>query len=112
MAVPVDAVIPGGAEAVGVEIVLGDFETARKKLAGRHFDCLLMSNVIHLLEDPVKILASFAELLSPGAVAILVTPNTLHIKVAYDFAKKAASYGHKSISLACKGITRTRRSSA
>ncbi len=104
VAVPVDAVIPGAAEAVGVEIVRGDFATARKKLEGRRFDCLLLSNVIHLLEDPVKILASFAELLSPRAVAIIVAPNTLHIKVAYDVAKKAASYGHKSISLACKAM--------
>jgi len=75
-AVPLDAVIPGRADAEGVEIISGDFEQARRKLEGRQFDCLLLSNVLHLVPDPVDLLSSFASLLSPGGVAAAIVPNT------------------------------------
>jgi 2-polyprenyl-3-methyl-5-hydroxy-6-metoxy-1,4-benzoquinol methylase len=91
-AVPLDAVIPGGADVAGIEIVDGDFETVREKLKGRKFDCLLVSNVLHLVDDPIKILTMFAELLSPGALAIIVVPNLLRFKATYAIAKKVASY--------------------
>jgi SAM-dependent methyltransferase len=78
-AVPLDAVIPGGAEAKGVEIVAGDFAEARGKLAGRQFDCLLLSNILHLVPDPVAVLGSFGELLVRGGVAIATVPNTAQL---------------------------------
>lgn len=92
VAVPLDTVIPGGAEAGAVEIVGGDFDTARQALAGRQFDCLLLSNILHLVGDPIKILTSFAELLSPGSVVIMLVPNLLSFRVTYEVAKKVASY--------------------
>jgi len=74
-AVPLDPVIPGRAAAMGVEVVQGDFEAVRKKLANRTFDCLLLLNVLHLLEDPVALLSSFKELLSESSVIISLVPN-------------------------------------
>jgi len=82
-AVPLDAVIPGHAEAEGIEIISGDFDQARRKLAGRRFDCLLLSNVLHLVSDPVKVLSSFGSLVSPGGVAIAVVPNTSRLKLSW-----------------------------
>jgi 2-polyprenyl-3-methyl-5-hydroxy-6-metoxy-1,4-benzoquinol methylase len=75
-AVPLDAVIPGAAEADGVEIINGGFEQARRMLAGRQFDCVLLSNVLHLVPEPVEFLSSVTTLLSPGGLAIAVVPNT------------------------------------
>jgi 2-polyprenyl-3-methyl-5-hydroxy-6-metoxy-1,4-benzoquinol methylase len=100
-AVPIDTVIPGGAEAGGVEIVGGTFEIARGKLAGRQFDCLLVSSILHLLEDPTTVLASFAQLLSPGSVAIILVPNLLRFKLTYDVAKKVASYSRVPLPIIC-----------
>jgi 2-polyprenyl-3-methyl-5-hydroxy-6-metoxy-1,4-benzoquinol methylase len=97
VAVPVDPVIPGGAEAAGVEIIRGDFQTARKKLEGRSFDCLLLSNVLHLVAEPSQVLALFTDLLTPGAITIIVVPNLVRLKASYDLAKKAASYAHESL---------------
>jgi 2-polyprenyl-3-methyl-5-hydroxy-6-metoxy-1,4-benzoquinol methylase len=74
-AVPLDPVIPGRATAAGVEVVDGDFESVRKKLANRKFDCLLLLNVLHLVEDPVAILSFFKELLSETSVIISLVPN-------------------------------------
>jgi SAM-dependent methyltransferase len=82
-AVPLDVVIPGGAEEKGVEIVPGDFAEARGKLAGRQFDCLLLLNILHLVPDPVAVLASFGALLAPGGVAIATVPNTSQVAEAF-----------------------------
>jgi len=73
--VPVDSVIAVSAEARGVEVVHGDLESAREQLENEQFDCVLLSNVLHLVPDPVKLLSSFAELLSPGGCMISSVPN-------------------------------------
>jgi 2-polyprenyl-3-methyl-5-hydroxy-6-metoxy-1,4-benzoquinol methylase len=101
VAVPLDGVIPGGADAGAIEIVEGNFETVREKLKGRQFDCLLVSNVLHLVDDPVKVLTMFAELLSPGALAIIAVPNLLRFKATYAVAKKVASYSHVRLPIVC-----------
>jgi 2-polyprenyl-3-methyl-5-hydroxy-6-metoxy-1,4-benzoquinol methylase len=79
VAIPLDPIVAGGAEAKGVELVYGDFQTAREKLAGERFDCLLLSNVLHLVPDPVDVLATFGSLLSERGIALLVVPNTLRL---------------------------------
>jgi 2-polyprenyl-3-methyl-5-hydroxy-6-metoxy-1,4-benzoquinol methylase len=78
-AVPLDPVIPGGAQAGGVELVTGGFAEARGKLSGRQFDCLLLSNVLHLAPDPVEVLRSFSALLAPEGVSVAVVPNTARL---------------------------------
>lgn len=82
-ALPIDPVIPGGAEATHVEIIQGDFDAARGKLAGRQFDCLLLSNVLHLVENPVALLSSFGTFLSNGSPAIVSVPNLTRIPVMW-----------------------------
>lgn len=77
VAVPLDTVIPGGAEAAGVEMVYGDFHTARKQLSGRSFDCILFSNIIHLVPDPASILSLFQGVLSDKGTTILLVPKIL-----------------------------------
>jgi SAM-dependent methyltransferase len=74
-AVPLDPVIPGGAAAAGVELVYGDFESAERELTGRQFDCLLLLNVLHLVECPVALLASMKRLLSTTSIVISLVPN-------------------------------------
>ncbi len=75
VAVPLDPVIPGGAEAAGVEMVFGDLRTAREQLSGRSFDCILFSNIIHLVPDPEAILSLFQGLLAEKGRAILLVPK-------------------------------------
>ncbi len=82
-AVPLDPVIPGGAEAKGVEIIQGGLSEARRELADRKFDCLLLSNVLHLVPDPIQILSSLASLLSDGGLAIVVVPNTARLAATW-----------------------------
>jgi SAM-dependent methyltransferase len=81
VAVPLDPVIPGGAEAAGVEMVYGDFHSARKQLSGRSFDCILFSNIIHLVPDPRSVLSLFQGVLSDKGTAILLVPKILPLLV-------------------------------
>jgi 2-polyprenyl-3-methyl-5-hydroxy-6-metoxy-1,4-benzoquinol methylase len=98
-AVPLDPVIPGGAEAAGVEIIHGDLAGARQRLADRKFDCLLFCNVLHLVPNPVEALSSYASLLSVGGAAIAVTPNMARLPATWNslrgYASIAARGGHE-----------------
>lgn len=99
VAVPLDAVVAAGAEAGGVEIIGGDLDSVREKLAGRKFDCLLLSNVLHLVEDPIELLGSFAEFLSKGASLVIVVPNVRPLRVTYDVVKRASGMAHEKPSV-------------
>lgn len=73
--VPIDAVIGACAEHEGVEMVYADFAGARQKLEKERFDCVLFINVLHLVPQPERVLASFAELLAAGGTVIVAAPN-------------------------------------
>ena len=78
--VPMDSVIAASAEARGVEIVYGNAKTALEKLANERFDCLLFSKVLHLVRNPVEVLAFFAELLAPEGCVIASVPNLSRLR--------------------------------
>jgi len=80
VALPLDSVISACAEARGLETVHGDFQTVLKKLEGQRFDCLLMSNILHLVSDPTEVISSFASLLSEGSTVIAIVPNLSHLR--------------------------------
>ena len=73
--IPIDSVIGSCAEQHGIEVIYGDFKTARRNLQPERFDCILLINVLHLLPDPEEVLSSYTELLAPGGVVVIVTPN-------------------------------------
>jgi 2-polyprenyl-3-methyl-5-hydroxy-6-metoxy-1,4-benzoquinol methylase len=75
VAVPLDAVIAPGVGTEALQIVTENFRTAREVLKDRQFDCLLLSNVLHLVEDPVEILSAFGPLLSENGVSVALVPN-------------------------------------
>ena len=79
VAVPIDSVIGAIAEARGLEVVQGDFNTVREKLDGHKFDCLLVSNILHLVWDPAQVISSFTPLLTEDATVIALVPNLLHL---------------------------------
>jgi 2-polyprenyl-3-methyl-5-hydroxy-6-metoxy-1,4-benzoquinol methylase len=83
VAVPMDPVIPselGGSE---VELVNGDLRKVIEQLAGRQFDCLLMLNMLHLIEDPAGLLRSFSSLMSNHCQVIATVPNLSSLSVLW-----------------------------
>jgi 2-polyprenyl-3-methyl-5-hydroxy-6-metoxy-1,4-benzoquinol methylase len=83
VAVPLDAIISTCAQAGGVEIVQGDLNMATSRLSGEKFDCLLISNVLHLVPDPGEVLAALMPLLSDEAIVITAIPNLLRASVLW-----------------------------
>jgi SAM-dependent methyltransferase len=74
--VPLDPIISRNAEVKGVEMVHGGVQTAQEQLAGERFDCVVLSNVLHLVPNPVDLLTSLRELLSDEGLVLAVVPNT------------------------------------
>jgi 2-polyprenyl-3-methyl-5-hydroxy-6-metoxy-1,4-benzoquinol methylase len=77
VAVPLDPIIGSTVAARGVEVVCGDFRTAKQQLRNDRFDCLLYLNVLHLVYDPVDVLSMFKDVLSDQSTVIIETPNML-----------------------------------
>jgi SAM-dependent methyltransferase len=73
--IPLDPVIAACAESRGVEIIYGDLDHAFAQLAGRQFDGVLMSNVLHLLPDPLKVFQDANSLLAEDGVLVASLPN-------------------------------------
>ena len=95
VAVPLDPVICSSTAAHGgVEMVFGDFRTAREKLKGEQFDCLLFLNVLHLARDPVEILSLFRDTLSVKAVVVIQTPNMLSVPAIWRRFRHPSGYRH------------------
>ena len=109
---PMDSVIAACAEARGVEIVYGSFESARATLANHRFDCVLLSNVLHLVSDPRKVLSTFVELLSDRGMVIVIAPNFAQVTTRWRrFRREPAykdlgDYGKTGVHLTTPGVIR------
>ena len=92
VAVPLDPVICSRAAARGVEMVFGDFHTAKTKLEAEKFDCILYLNVLHLIRDPIEVLCLFKDNLSFESVVIIRTPNMLSIPAIWSSIRHASRF--------------------
>lgn len=79
-AIPLDPVIPTRARSAGVEVLSSDIQTARRELGDRKFDCLLLLNVLHLVEDPVSFVSSLRTLLLNGSKIVTLEPNMARLR--------------------------------
>jgi 2-polyprenyl-3-methyl-5-hydroxy-6-metoxy-1,4-benzoquinol methylase len=106
---PIDSLIAVNAESHGVEIVYGDVETALRNLSGERFDCIVFSNVLHLVPDPIGFLSLFTNLLNSSGTVVASVPNLSWIRrlsrelrlhkhaanpVNYDVSKMHSPTGH------------------
>jgi SAM-dependent methyltransferase len=83
VAVPLDPVICGSAAARGVEMVFGNFRTAREKIQDERFDCVLYLNVLHLARNPIEVLSLFRDVLSVESAVLIQTPNMVCLPVVW-----------------------------
>lgn len=74
-AIPLDRIIASCIEDKNIRIINGDSVSAREQLAHEQFDCILFSNILHLMTDPTAILCQFVPLLSNDGVLIVTAPN-------------------------------------
>ena len=74
-AIPLDVVIGKVAETRGIRVVGEPLQAGPERLAGEEFDVMLISNLLHLVEDPVDLLRKYRAVLHAGGMAILSCPN-------------------------------------
>lgn len=90
--VPLDTVISTCAEARGVTIVCTDFDMTREGFGGERFDCILISNILHLLRDPLRVFRACTELLSPRGFIVLAVPNFNYLKTRWRRVRRMPGY--------------------
>lgn len=83
VAVGLDPVISACARARGVEVVEGDLPAALDRLRGTVFDCILLSNILHLVSDPGAFLQSLSCLMSARTTVITAVPNLSRLPVRW-----------------------------
>jgi hypothetical protein len=83
VAVPVDPVFSASASGRGIEIVEGDLEMVREKLAGQRFDCIILVDILHLTKDPTSVMSAFVPLLRSGGTVIVRVPVVQRFSTIY-----------------------------
>jgi 2-polyprenyl-3-methyl-5-hydroxy-6-metoxy-1,4-benzoquinol methylase len=73
--IPIDAVCAAQASANGLRVIEGDLDDACARLGSEKFDCVLYLNVLHLVDDPCRVISQFRSACAPGAVIVVQSPN-------------------------------------
>ncbi len=74
-AVPLDSIIGAAAAKLGIDVVYGTLAECLRNLEGRTFDCVLMTDLLHLLPSPKQVLRQCAQFVGPGGTFVLGGPN-------------------------------------
>jgi SAM-dependent methyltransferase len=75
IALPIDAVVSAGLAKNKVNVINGDIASIASALNGKRVDCILISGILQLVEDPIRLLSSLRELLNSDGVLIATVPK-------------------------------------
>ena len=76
---PLDSIVSAQASRRGLEVIDGTIEECLKAVRGRQFDCVIITNLIHLVSDPSQLLKQAAALVGGGGSLIVESPNFQHL---------------------------------
>jgi SAM-dependent methyltransferase len=75
-ALPLDSVIGALAHSTHeIDVIYGDIEEGLKAIGDYRFECILVTNLLHLVSDPYALLSRCIELLLPGGTLLLAGVN-------------------------------------
>ena len=104
-AVPIDSIIAAAAARPGLEVAYGSFEECLGRLVGRVFDCVLMTDLLHLLPDPRHVIEECSRFVREGGSFVISGPNFGSLRVIAKRAidkggyRKLRSYNESGINL-------------
>lgn len=78
--IPLDSVIAVCADAKGIKVTTGDFDESIKSLSNERFDCIIFSEILQSISNPVEVLSRYASLLTADGVIIISVPNFNYFK--------------------------------
>lgn len=94
-ALPLDSVIGASAARRGIEVVYGNREQGMRKLVGRQFDCVLVSNLLHLQPDSGRFLEECASRVGEGGTLLVAGPN--FNRISNRFKGNFGANGHRQL---------------
>lgn len=106
VAVPLDDVISSESAARGLQVVSGDFDTARAKIASMKFDCILFLNVLQFVHRPEHLLRLFVDALAPGGAVLITAPNRPYVRYRWR-RKRSNGPRHRRLSFETTRIHNT-----
>jgi 2-polyprenyl-3-methyl-5-hydroxy-6-metoxy-1,4-benzoquinol methylase len=70
-----DSVIGAEATKRGIDVVYGTLHESLRGMGGKTFDCIIMTDLLHLLPNPKQALRQCAQLVGTGGTLVLGGPN-------------------------------------
>jgi 2-polyprenyl-3-methyl-5-hydroxy-6-metoxy-1,4-benzoquinol methylase len=92
-ALPLDSVIGAVAERRGIGVSYGTWDECIRTLEGRTFDCVLMTNLLHLNERPGNAIGQCSRWVGAGGVLVLGGPNFDRVPWLLKRVLNVADYG-------------------
>ena len=89
-ALPIDSVIAALAARLGVDVICGSLDECLSRLEDRYFDCVLMTDLLHLMPDPKHAVERCSRFVRVGGAFVVGGPNFGSLRV---WAKRAISMG-------------------
>jgi 2-polyprenyl-3-methyl-5-hydroxy-6-metoxy-1,4-benzoquinol methylase len=80
-ALPLDSVIGAMAARFGIEMIYGTLQEGLDKVTGREFDCVLVTDLLHLQREPWEVLGNCARLVKPGGMMVVQSHNFNYLPV-------------------------------
>lgn len=74
-ALPLDSIVGAALEQKGIEVIYGSMEESFRALNGRAFDCVLLTNLLHLQKEPLHLLQECIRLVTPKGTLLVGGPN-------------------------------------
>ncbi|MGZ3853117.1 MAG: class I SAM-dependent methyltransferase, partial [Flavisolibacter sp.] len=74
-AMPLDSITGAMSVRLGIDVVYGSFDECLGKLEGRTFDCLIMTNLLHLFPSPSQVVEKCSHFVRQGGTFVISGPN-------------------------------------
>jgi 2-polyprenyl-3-methyl-5-hydroxy-6-metoxy-1,4-benzoquinol methylase len=91
-AIPLDSIIGAAAARLGINVVYGTLDECFANLDGRQFDCVLMTNLLHLLPNPKIVLEQSSRFVRKGGTLLISGPNFGRLPISIKKIFKVGDY--------------------
>jgi|MudIll2142460700_1097286.scaffolds.fasta_scaffold87532_2 SAM-dependent methyltransferase len=79
-AIPVDRIIAELAKSKNIEVLTPDFHRSFDMIKGQAFDCIILDDILHHLEDPIGVLRKAIRFLKENGKIVITLPNFFSIR--------------------------------
>jgi len=103
IALPLDSVIAAAAAAAGVELIYGRIEECLLTLESEAFDCVFISNLLHFVSNPQRLLEECRRVMAPEGLILISGPTSAS---AQSLGKRLFGWGASKLPYARKDVNK------